>query len=329
VRLELRFISAAEVEAALPMRAAIDAMKRAFVLLSADEVEMPPRTAIEAPKRGGNLLFMPAYAAADDRYSVKVVSLFAGNPARGLPLIQSIVTLFDGVTGRPLAVIDGTSLTALRTGAASGAATETLAREDAAIVAIFGAGAQARTQLEAVCAARRITLARVYTPEAALGERFAREMSFRLGIEIVAAKEPREALVGAAVVCTATVSGTPVFDDRDLEPGTHINAIGSYKPERREIPGSTAARSRIFVDHRDSARAEAGDLLIPLREGLIRGDEEWTELGEVIAGRRPGRASPDEITLFKSVGVAIQDLVGAEAVLAGAERLGLGTMVQL
>ena len=325
----LLFLSAADVAAALPMKEAIEAMKRAFVLLSQGVAVLPPRTVIEIPEREGSLLFMPVFSAAENLYSAKTISLFSGNPARGLPRIQSLVTLFDGETGQALAVIDGASLTALRTGAASGAATAVLARKDAATVAVFGAGPQARAQLEAVCAARTIVRARVYSPDTGSGETYAREMAKRLGIVVEAASDPSRALEGAAVVCTATVSPTPVFDDADLGPGTHINAIGVYKPGLREVPGASVARAAIFVDHREGAAAEAGDLLIPLAEGLIGGSEEWTELGEVLAGRRPGRRSDDELTLFKSVGVGIQDLVAAGAVLAAAKRLGLGTKVQL
>lgn len=325
----IRILSAADVTRALPMPEAIAAMKRAFTLLSAGEVTQQVRTVLEAPERGGNLVFMPSYLAPVDRFAVKVVSLYSGNAARGLARIQSLVALFDGETGCPMAIMEGALLTALRTGAASGAATELLARTDASTAAILGAGVQARAQLEAVCAARPIRRARVYSPSPGRAAGFAAELQERLGLPVEAAANPAAALRGADVVCTATASTVPVFDDADLPIGAHLNAIGSYQPEVREVPGATVARARIFVDHREAAVAEAGDLLIPLREGLIAGCGSWTELGEVAAGRRPGRTSADEVTLFKTVGVAIQDLVAADAALAAAERLGLGTLVQL
>jgi ornithine cyclodeaminase/alanine dehydrogenase-like protein (mu-crystallin family) len=325
----LRFISAADVAKALPMREAIVTMRKAFTLVSSGRAIIPPRTVIEIPDRGGSLLFMPSLLSEEARFGVKIVSLFAGNPGRGLPRIQSLVVLSDGETGSPLAVIEGGSLTALRTGAASGSATQALAREDSSVAAIFGAGVQGRTQLEAVAAVRPIVRALVFDPSAEAREGFAREMSASLGIEVAAASSPAEALRDADIICTATISAMPVFDDRELKPGAHINAVGSYKPDRREIPSATVARSRVFVDQRDSAMVEAGDLLIARREGYVSASATWTELGELFSGSSPGRQDRDEITLFKSVGVGIQDLVAADVVLASAERLNIGTLVEL
>jgi len=324
----IRFLSSKEVIAALPMEAAVKAMKRAFILLSAGEAVVPPRVSIETARKDGSMLFMPSYLPCENSMGVKLLSLFPGNAARGLPYIQSLMVLYDGNTGSPLAVMDGGSLTAIRTGAAAGAATAALAREESSSVAIFGAGVQGRTQLEAVCVARRILRAIIYDPDRAAAQRFAAEMSAKTGIGVAVAATPAEALREADIVCTVTVSREPVFRDHELKRGAHVNAMGSFKLDAREIPGGTVARSRIFVDHRESALSEAGDLVIPMNEALVGGAEAWTELGETLAGKKPGRLSEDEVTLFKSVGLGIQDLVAAAAVLECAEREGLGTLLE-
>jgi ornithine cyclodeaminase/alanine dehydrogenase-like protein (mu-crystallin family) len=325
----LRFLSARDVERALPVREAVEVMKEAFRQLSAGEAVVPPRTHIEAAESRGDALFMPSCLPAARRMGIKVVTVHRGNPPLGLPLIQAVMVVLDATTGSPLAVMDGTSLTAIRTGAASGAATDLLARPDTTVAAIFGAGPQARTQLQAVCAVRPIREARVFDSDAGRAEAFAREMASRLGIAVRVARSPSEALAGADVVCTATTSAVPVFADRDLAEGAHINAIGSYKPSVREIPGETVQRARVVVDHLPAALAEAGDLLIPMREGLIGRDHIHAELGEIVAGRKKGRESRSQTTLFKSVGVAVQDLAAADRLLANAERLSLGTELSL
>jgi len=225
--------------------------------------------------------------------------------------------------------MDGTYLTALRTGAASGAATDLLARQDVHTAAIFGAGAQGRTQLEAVCAVRPIEAAWVYDVAPERAAVYAGEMSQRLSLPVRAAETPAGAVRQADVICTATTSSSPVFEDADVRPGTHINGVGAYTPQMQEIPVETVLRAKVVIDHRQASLAEAGDLLIPLRQGLMTEGHIYAELGEIAAGRKPGRASPEEITLFKSVGVAVQDVAAAGAVLKAARQLGLGTDLAL
>jgi len=326
---KLRFLSARDVAQALPMKEAVAAMKEAFRRLSNGRAVVPPRTHIEAESSAGDALFMPSYDPEERRMGVTVVTLFGGNAALGLPRLQALMIVLDAATGSPLAVMDGTSLTAIRTGAASGAATDLLARAAAAAVAVFGAGPQARTQLEAVAAVRPIRRARFFDPSTQLARALAREMAEKLGIQVEAAGSASEALAGADIVCTATTSAVPVFADGDLAPGTHINAVGSYRPSMREIPSETVRRARVVVDYLPAAAAEAGDLIIPVQEGLIGKDHVYAELGEIVAGKKRGRESADQVTLFKSAGVAIQDLAAAGAVLAHAERLGLGTELTL
>ncbi len=325
----IRILSRDDVRRALPMRQAIDAMKGAFAQLSTGQADVPLRVALNIPRHKGVTLFMPAYLSADDQMAVKIVSVFNDNPAQGLPLIHALVVVVDATTGRPAAVMDGTYLTALRTGAASGAATDLLARQDARTVAVFGAGAQGRTQLEAVCTVRPIQEAWVYdvVPERAAA--YAAEVSQKLSLPVRVAETPADAVRQADVICTATISSTPVFEDADVRPGTHINAVGAYTPEMQEIPAETVVRAKVVIDHREASLAEAGDLLIPLEQGLMTGDHIYAELGEIAVGLKPGRVSSEEVTLFKSVGVAVQDVAAASAVLEAARRLNLGTEVAL
>ncbi|MHB1034208.1 MAG: ornithine cyclodeaminase family protein [Pirellulales bacterium] len=322
-------LSASDVQRALPMADAIAAMKTAFATLSRGEVVLPPRTHLEVTKHRGDALFMPSYLPAEDRLGIKVLTLFEGNADRGLPRIQAIMLLVDGATGSPLAVMDGASLTAIRTGAASGAATDLLARPDASVVAIFGAGVQGRTQLEAVCCVRAIRQAWIVDPNAEAADRFAREMSERLHLGVRVARNAAEAVRDADIVSTATVARTPVFADADLKSGVHINAVGSYQPDVQEIPEETVARAKVVVDHRPSALAEAGDLIVPLAKGLLRESDLATELGQIVNGTAQGRTSAADITLFKSVGVAVQDVAAAARVLKRAAQLGLGTQAAL
>jgi len=318
------YFSADAVRRALPMREAIQAMHDAFAQLARGEVTLPTRVRMDAAGQGAAHV-MPCHSTSRKLFAVKMVSTFPGNRQSGLPAIHAIVILSDGATGAPLAILEGASLTALRTGAASGLATDLLARPEAAAAAIFGAGVQARTQLEAVCAVRPIRRVRVYDRDRALADKFAAEMTRRLGIPVEPSPSSAKNLEDADVVCTATPSRQPVFDDGELPPGVHINAVGAWRPDMVEVPAATVRRARVVVDHRDSALEEAGDLLGPLRAGVIGEEGSSTELGDVVLGHKPGRTTADEITLFKSVGLAIQDLCAAARVLANAQPLGLGT----
>jgi alanine dehydrogenase len=325
----IRILSREDVRRALPMREAIEAIKTAFAQLSTGQADTPLRVAIQAPRYNGVTLFMPAYLPADDQMAIKIVSVFNDNPAQGLPLIHALVVVVDATTGKPVAVMDGTYLTALRTGAASGAATDLLARPDAHTAAIFGAGVQGRTQLEAVCAVRPIREAWVYDVAPEQASAFATEMGQRLSLPVRVASTPSEAVSGADVICTATTCTNPVFDDTDVRPGTHINGVGAYTPQMQEIPAETVLRAKVVIDHREASLAEAGDLLIPLRQGRMTEAHIYAELGEIAAGIKPGRVSPEKVTFFKSVGVAVQDVAAAGAALEAARRMGLGTEVAL
>jgi len=323
--MKIRILSRDDVRHALPMRQAIEAVKNAFVQLSTGQADMPLRTVLRVPRHRGVVLFMPAYLAAEDQMAVKIASVFEENSAKGLPLIHSLVVVMDTSTGEPIAVMDGTYLTALRTGAASGVATELLARKDAQTVAILGAGAQGRAQLEAVCTVRSIQKALVYDTVLDRATSFASEMSRRLSLAVEAADTPAKALHQADVISTATSSSSPIFDDADIGLGVHINAVGAFTPQMQEIPSDTVLRARVVVDHRETSLAEAGDLLIPIHQGLMSEAHIYGELGEIAAGLKPARTSPRDITLFESVGVAVQDVAVACMALEVARQQRLGT----
>jgi ornithine cyclodeaminase len=325
--MKLRLLSAADLRAALPMPAAVAAMRAAFAALSTGQADVPLRTALPVPPAEGLALFMPAYLPASG-LGAKIVTVFPHNPAQGRPMIHGLVVVLDAGTGEPLALCDGTFLTAWRTGAASGAATELLARPDARTGAVLGCGAQGRTQALAIDTVRALETINVYAPTRAHVEQFVAELQPQLRACLVPAESAAEAVRGADVICAATTSAQPVVAGAWLASGAHLNGVGSYTTRMQEVDADVIRLSRLFVDTRASALAEAGDLVIPLQAGQTRVDD-WTELGEVAAGLKPGRQSPEEVTFFKSVGVAAQDIAAAGAALAEAQRLGLGREVEL
>jgi ornithine cyclodeaminase/alanine dehydrogenase-like protein (mu-crystallin family) len=326
-------LTADDVKKALPMKDTIEAMKRAYASLSDGKAEVPLRTRLNISPQNAVSLFMPAYVQAEggDALAVKVVSLFPKNPERErrLAFIQAAVLVLDAETGRTTALLEGSSLTAIRTGAGSGAAIDLLARPDSRVVAVFGAGAQGRTQLEAACNVRRIEKAWVFDPSIDRAEAMVEEMAGKGPIpqNVRVANSSEQAISEADIVCTATTSSTPVFADADLKPGTHVSAIGSYTPEMQEVPAETVARALVVVDSRSATLAETGDLLRPMQAGLFGEEHIHAELGEIVLGRKAGRRSPDQITYFKSVGVAVQDAMAAQLALQNARKLGLGREV--
>ena len=324
----------AAVREALPMPEAILAMKEAFTALSSGQAAVPLRMVLPISDKEGHCLVMPAYASSEvnQALAVKVVCVFHNNPSHGLPTIQGAVLLFDPGTGKPIALIEGASLTAIRTGAASGLATDLLARSESQIVAIFGTGAQAQTQLEAICSVRCITKVWVCSRNSHETESVSRFIEQTAGIgpiptDVQFASNHREALGKADIVCTATTSPQPVLDDADIRPGTHFNAIGSHRPSDQEIPPQTVIRSVVVVESRSAALAEAGDLLVPINEGLISANHIKAELGELILKTRIGRTSAEQITLFKSVGVSVQDAVAARVLYERALEGGVGQQI--
>lgn len=324
-------LTAEDIRQALPMNEAIEAMKSAYASLSSGTAVVPLRTRLPLPNSDALSLFMPAFVRSQDgnALAVKVVSLFPTNPARGLAYIQAAVLVFDPETGRAIALLEGSSLTAIRTGAAGGAAIDLLARPESKVVAVFGAGAQGRTQLEAACTARHIETAFILDPNPEKTRAFAEEMKGKdlIPQDIRIAESAREAIEQADIICTATTSGKPVFEDSHVKPGTHISAVGSYTPDMQEVPAETLLRARVFVDSRSASLEEAGDLIQPMQAGLFEESHICGELGEVILGQIMGRQSQDEITYFKSVGIAVQDAMAAQVALTNARKMNIGTEV--
>ena len=330
--MKFRTLSANDVLNALPMSDAIEGMKTAFAQLSTGKARVPLRTHEHLGESTGNsLLFMPALLKETNALAVKVGSIFPDNPNQGEPVIYASVLVLDPRTGRPLAMMEGSTITAIRTGAGSGAATDLLAREDASVAAILGSGVQARTQLEAVCTVRNIREVRVYSRTEDGAREFAREMGGKGPIprQINVMTNAEQAVRGAHVICAATSSFQPVLKYPWLTPGTHINGVGSYLPGMQEIDEETVKKALVVVDSREAALAEAGDLIIPLRSKTIYEDHIHAELGEIVSGLKQGRDNPRQITFFKSVGVAVQDVIAAQIALQNAESQGLGTIVDM
>ncbi len=328
---ELLILTAQDVKKCLPMAAAVAGMKTAFAQLSTGQAQVPLRSRIDIPDYRGISLFMPAYLRESHQAAVKVVSVFGDNPKQGLPVIHGVVLLLDEETGRPLCLLEGATLTAIRTGAGSGAATDLLARPDASVAAIIGSGVQARTQLEAVCTVRPIEEVRVYSPTRAHAETFAQEMAGQGPIpgRIQVMADADSAVSGADIICTATPAQKPLFNGRFLKPGAHLNAVGSFTPAMIELDETTILRSLVVVDSRESVLEEAGELIILLQQGIITPAHIHAELGEIAAGLKPGRTSPDQITFFKSCGVAVQDAAAAHIAWQNALAHNLGSRIVL
>lgn len=311
----MRVLGADQVRDAAPMPQLLDAVEAAYRDVASGRDQSPIRSRI--PVTGGDLVLMPGVREGGAGASVKLVTVMPGNPARGLPTIHAVVAWFDAATGEPLALLDGAMLTAMRTGAASGVGTRLLARRDAQVLALFGVGAQAAWQVRAVMAARQIRELRVHARTAARREAFAVTMRTELGpgVAVVAAASAEEALRGADVVCCATTSSEPIFAADWVEPGTHVNAVGSFRLDMIELPPPLFARAALVaVDSREAALEEAGELVAAIGAGLLAEDG-FVEIGTVQRDWAAAR-DPSAITIFKSVGLAIQDLAAAELVMA-------------
>lgn len=324
--MKIRILTAQDLRQHVPMAEIIDAMRVAFTEVAAGSADMPLRTPL--PTANGVTLFMPAYLRQSDSLAQKIVSVYPPNTGIGLPVINGLVLVLDPATGLPLALLDGGVLTAMRTGAAAGLATDLLARPDSRVLALFGAGGMAYDQVAAVRAVRDIAEVRIVS---ANGQR-CQDLAARLQAEGVAAHSVRtaaQALAGADIVSCVTPSTRPLFTDADIAPGLHINLSGAFTPEMQEAPPETIARASIYIDQSDAALAEAGDLLKPLAAGLIERAHFARTLGDLLLGRVAGRRSSAEITLFKSVGLAAQDAAAARRALDLAEAEGLGRLIEL
>jgi len=317
-----------DVARVLGMAECIDAVERAFAELTGGTAELPLRIGIKPP--GGVSLYMPAYLKELGALACKVVTVYKDNPTKhGMPTTIGKVLLQDPETGDVICIMDGGYLTAMRTGAVSGVATKHLARTgDGLVAGIFGAGVQARMQLRAIAAVRALTRAYVYDLSSQAVDAFLADLD-DLGVNIERAESPKSMVETADILCTATSSPSPLFDGALVRPGTHVNGIGSHTPNARELDTAIVKRSKVVVDLADACLSEAGDLMIPIEEGAIDAEHVHADLGEIVLGRKPGRESDEEITLFKSVGLAIQDAATARLVYDKAVEAGIGTDVDL
>ncbi len=314
--MKLILLGEGELRRMLPMADAVQAMKDAFAAYSRGEARVPMRMAVPGSNEG-TMLVKPA--SLPDALGAKLVSVFPGNRELGRPVVTGLVVLLDPATGEPTAICDGTFLTAWRTGAASGAATDLLARPDARVGAVFGCAAQGRTQVEAIDAVRDLDEIRLFARTASDVQRMVAELQPRTRARLVAATSADEALHDADVVCAATNSPTPIFDGTRLKQGAHLNGVGSFTAAMREIDGTTVNRARIYVDSIESAVTEAGDLLQAESEGHTR-RADWVELGSLVDRRSLGRVDGDDVTFFKSVGLAVQDMVAGARALERLQR---------
>jgi len=314
----------------LPMRDCIELMADALSSLARSEVFQPLRTIIRPPEARGLLGLMPAYRTGDHgAFGMKAICVFPGNPAIGKDAHQGAVMLFSRDTGEMIALVNASEITAIRTAAVSAVATRLLSREDAHELAIIGAGVQARTHFAALDVVREITQARVACRNIEHAQELVREMQPRFSFPIKAVETNEEAVRGADLIVTATSSQEPVLNKDWISAGAHVNAIGTHSPNSREIDSATMAAARIFVDRRESALNEAGDYLLAAKEGLIDADSIVGEIGELLIGTKHGRNSVNEITLFKSLGLAIEDVACAEYLYQKALSQNFGTWVNL
>jgi ornithine cyclodeaminase len=331
--MDVRVLSAEDVATLLPMRDCIQVMRDALAALARGKALVPLRMVMRMPDASGFLGLMPGHIAADGgrdgALGMKAVSVFPGNARRGIDTHQGAVLLFEADTGRLSALMDGATITAIRTAAVSGVATDLLARTDATELAILGAGVQARTHLEAIAAVRPIRRVRVWSRNPEHAASLVKEVAAGNKASIDAVPTAEAAVRGADVVATVTASPEPILQRAWLKEGVHINAVGSSIPTTREIDTATMAAVRLFVDRRESAVNEAGDILIPMREGAFSADHIQAELGDVIIGKDPGRRSATELTLFKSLGLAVEDVASAAFILKRAQQTGVGQTVKM
>jgi len=307
----------------------IPLMERTLASFSTGGAVQPVRSIVRMERHGAMLGSMPGYLAELDALGAKLVSVVPGNTARGMPTHRATVVLIDPATGVLEALLDGRLITEMRTAAVSAAAARALAVPGASRLTVFGAGVQAESHIEAYAHAFRLAEVRVVSRAPEKTEAFAGLMASRTGLNVIAAPDPARAVAGAQLVVTATASPTPVLKGAWLEPGTHVSAVGACTPTTRELDGEAVARSRVFVDSRAAAAVESGDLLLAEQDGAISAQHVAGEIGEVFAGRIAGRPDPEAITLFKSLGLAVEDVATAHWLAGKARAAGIGREIDL
>lgn len=317
------------VRALLPMDDLISSMRGALARFSLGEVAQPLRTVLEVAPEKAFFGVMPAYVSAIPALGTKLVTVFGGNLARGLPTHLATIILLDPETGALLALVDGRYITEARTAAVSAVSVNELARDDAAVLAIIGSGVQARSHLEAIAHVRQLQEVRVWSRTAEHVRRFVAEMQSHTPARLVPCESAREAAAGADIIALVTASPKPVLFDEWVADGAHVCAVGACRPDQREMDPALVARSELFVDSREGALNEAGDIVLPLEDGTIVDTHIRGELGEVVAGTAAGRTSPAAVTIFKSLGMAVEDVAAAHLVYRRALERQMGTPVTL
>ena len=327
--MQILIVNQSEVRQLLPMAECIEVMGEALKTLSRGQAILPLRPVLWLPEKVGALGMMPAYMEDLQIIGLKIVSVFPGNHGTEYDSHMGAVMIFETKHGQPLAIMDATEITAIRTAAVSGVATKLLARAGAGDLAVIGSGTQARTHLQAMLLCRKIRRVRVWSRNPENGRRFAERESQRHNIQVELMPTVQAAVQGADIICTTTSSPDPILLGKYLSAGAHINAVGSSVPFARELDTEAVVKSRLFVDRRESTVNEAGDFLIPKKEGAVGDSHIQGEIGEILLGKVKGRKSQEEITLFKSLGLAIEDLASADHIYRKAKDKGVGTLVEL
>lgn len=326
-------LSERDIKVFFTMKDAIAADETAFKALSSGECDVPLRINIDVPEHNGQSLYMPAYVKSIDAIGIKIVSVYPDNAKLGIPAVPAQIALLKGSTGEVICIMDGTFVTQVRTGAAAGAATKQLARQNASSAALFGTGGQAMAQLEALLTVRELKTVRVFDIDALRLDTFVKAANTELAryrAQIVAAASSDEAIKDADIITSVTTAKQPVLDGTKVKKGCHINGVGAYTPEMQELDDYLITHAdKVYIDSYTGALAEAGDLIIPIRKGTYSKERVTGEIGELLLGKVPGRVSEDEITVFDTVGTAVLDVVTAHSIYNKALQLGIGTQVEM
>ncbi len=322
-------LSEKEVRGLLDIEELIDVLEQAHIQFSTGKAVMPVRLVVPLPQIKGRLTSMPAYLSEGNALGMKVVTYFQDNPGQGLAAILATIALYSTETGKLLVLMDGSYITAIRTACASAVATKALANPETPVLGILGAGTQARAHIRALCKVRKIARVKVYSQSGKSAELLKKELESEVGIEIEPVGTAIEAVRAADLLATVTTAKDPILSADWLKPGVHINAVGSHRPDIREIDGATIKRAKLVVDSRAAIKSECGDILLAIREGAIAEDHVTAEIGEVLAGSKPGRTSTEEMTLYKSVGIALQDVATAQLVYRKALDHKVGSIVEV
>jgi len=322
-------LSEKQVESLIDIDELISTLEKAHVQYSTGKAVMPVRLVVPLPQIQGRITSMPGFLDEDKALGMKVVTYFQDNPKRNLPAILATIMLFSGETGKLIAVMDGSYVTAIRTACASAMATKALANTKTPVLGILGAGVQARAHIQALTQVRKIDRIKIYSPSGTSAAAIKKDLEPALKIAIEVAGSAADAVRDADLLVTGSTSREPIIQSTWLKTGVHINAVGSHRPDHREIDGATVARAKVVVDSREAIMAECGDILLAIKENVINENHIHGEIGEILAGTKPGRERASEVTLYKSVGIAIQDVATANLIYRKALERGMGTHVEI